>query len=382
MRWQSYFNEEPLMSYHSRLDNLQSILKSHACDALLIEDSIDLHYMTGLDLSAGKLLVHLNGAHLLVDGRYLEMCRKKSPFPVWQMEPPSLDALLAAPEFSHIETLGFDTQKTTYKGFQVLQKTASLSSSHAPNKPPIILRPLDSPLQPLRAIKDESEISTLREAAELGSLGFDFVCSLLKEGITEIEVATELEIFWKRKGGRSVAFDPIIAFGSNSSMPHYRAGSGILMKNDIVLIDIGVNFRHYHSDMTRTFFYGKPHDRLLEIYEIVRKAQEAALALCCPGTLIGTLDSAARNLIAQAGYGPNFSHSLGHGVGLNIHEYPTLKNAPPYHSIALAKGMVITIEPGIYLPGIGGVRIEDTIVITNEGYENLTKRPCNYPFIK
>lgn len=355
--------------HQQRLQRLQHSLPALDCQAVLIEDPIDLYYLTGLELSTGKLLVAADQAALIVDKRYFELCQQRSPVPVWEAETHPLNTCLTSPEFAVLKTLGFDGAKTSYKNYRQLEKQ---TVPHA-----IQLRPLDAPLQPLRAIKDPDEIQLLRDAASLGSLGFDFVLSLLKEGITEIEVADQLEIFWKKHGSKGLAFDPIIAFGANSSMPHYRAGRARLKKGDIVLVDIGVNLHHYHSDMTRTVFFGTPHPQLLAIHAIVQQAQRAALARCRPGITLGELDAAARELIAAQGFGPQFSHSLGHGVGLEIHEYPPVKNAPPYQNVPLAAGMVITIEPGIYLPQLGGVRIEDTVAITADGCEDLTKRPTD-----
>lgn len=357
------------MIHHKRLQQLQASLAKNTCDLLVVEDPTDLFYLTGIELSTGKLLATASDCILIVDKRYAELCQKCSPIPVWEAESHSLKACLNTPAFSGATSLGFDSSKTTYNNYLQLQKMAESKS--------VRLIPLDSPLRDLRMIKDASELQLLQDAANLGSLGFDFVLSSLKEGISEIEIANELEIFWKKHGSKGLAFDPIIAFGPNSSMPHYRAGSSRLKKGDIVLIDIGVNLLHYHSDMTRTVFYGTPQPQLAEIYEIVRKAQAAALSLCKPGTTLAELDAAARDLITSHGYGPQFTHSLGHGIGLEIHEYPVIKNAPPYASLLLQEGMVVTIEPGIYLPQIGGVRIEDTIAISRDGHINLTQREKN-----
>ena len=199
-----------------------------------------------------------------------------------------------------------------------------------------------------------------------------YVLSLLKEEISEAELALELEFFWKKRGAKKLAFDPIIAFGANSSMPHYRAGLAKLQSHTSILIDIGVVLSHYHSDMTRVVHFGTPTSVIEKIYSIVEEAKARALALCCPGTLVGELDRAARDWIASQGYGERFTHSLGHGVGLDIHEPPTIRDSGLYRTLPLQPGMVITIEPGIYLPGIGGVRLEDTVLITENGHENLT----------
>ncbi len=354
------------MSYADRLHRVQQILQQKGCDALLVEDGINLYYLTGLELSAGTLIVQESGAHLFVDNRYYELCKKRSPFPVVLIDQGVISDLLGHPECASIRNLGFNSESLSFKAYQEMENKL---------KGKVILVPLDNPMNSIRAIKDSDEIALLKEAADLGSKGFDFVCTLLKEGISEAEVARELEIFWKRLGSKGVAFDPIIAFGANSSMPHYRAGEAKLQRGEPVLIDIGVNLKHYHSDMTRVVFFGEPKQPMREIYDIVLQAQEAALKVCKPGTLIGEVDQAARGLIAAAGYGERFTHSIGHGIGLEIHEYPILRNKPPMKDVPLQIGMAITIEPGIYLPGVGGVRIEDTVIITGTGYENLTNRP-------
>lgn len=354
------------MPHKDRIERLQKNLSQQQCDALLIEDPTNLYYLTGLEVSTGKLVVGSKDANLFVDNRYFELCKKNSPTRVYLIETSSVDEPLSREELRWIKTLAFDSSRTTHKAYLELTSMSARLE--------IKLVALDDPLYPLRLIKDRSEVIALTEAGALGSAGYDYVLTLLKDGVTEEEIARELEIFWKRRGSKTIAFDPIIAFGAHSSMPHYRAGNGVLKSGDIVLIDIGVNYKHYHSDMTRVVFFGNPDPRLQEIYQVVKDAQEKALELCTPGTLIGDLDKAARQHIISKGFGDFFTHSLGHGVGLDIHEAPWLRNRPPSNSQPLENGMVITVEPGIYLPGIGGVRIEDCIVINSNGYENLTNR--------
>jgi Xaa-Pro aminopeptidase len=213
----------------------------------------------------------------------------------------------------------------------------------------------------------------LRKAANLGTEGFEYLLEIIREGISEAELAVELEIFWKRKGSRGLSFQPIIAFGASSSMPHWRASSARLKKGDAILIDIGVHYHHYHSDMTRVVYFKEADPKMVEIHSIVQEAQQLALSLCKPGVKIGELDKTARDSITKRGYGAHFTHSLGHGIGLEIHELPTLRSGSPQSDLLLEPGMCITIEPGIYLAGVGGVRLEDTVVITESGYENLTK---------
>lgn len=337
-----------------RIQKVQKHLQSWEVDLLVIDNPIDLFYLTGEELSAGSLIISADEAILYVDGRYYEACRKNTPLPVVLLN--RGDSLPSHPG----KRIGFDAQTTTFEGYE---RFASLQGERIA---------LDSPLRKIRAVKEPGEIELLEKAAFLGSLGYDFLLSQLAEGITEEKLAIELEIFWKKSGGQRVAFSPHIAFGENGAYPHHHSGKHSLKKGESLLIDIGVVLNHYHSDMTRVVFFGKPHPELEKIYTIVYEAMEKAFALCKPGTEVAALDQAARGWIQRKGYGEYFLHSLGHGVGLEIHEFPFLrKNGVG----VLEEGMVITIEPGIYLPGIGGVRLEDTIVITKEGFKNLTNRP-------
>lgn len=349
------------MNYLSRLEKLQERLSTLSCDVLLLEHPTDLFYLTGMELSSGRLLVKKQSSDLFVDGRYIEICKKDSPCPARLLT--ETDFLSSLPPKS---TIGFDSVHTTYRDTYRFQEWSEKC-------PSVSFIPIENPIQTLREVKDREEISLLRQAAQLDVKGFEFVCSLLEEGISEVEIATELEIFWKKQGGRKVSFDPIIAFGNNSSMPHYRSGTTKLEYGMSVLIDIGVTLNHYQSDLTRVVFFGPPNEKMTEIYAIVEEAQQRALSLCRPGVSVGELDSAARSYIAEKGYGDAFLHSLGHGIGLDTHEPPILRNKPPFQEKLLKEGFVITIEPGIYLPGVGGVRLEDTIAITATGYEILTR---------
>lgn len=352
------------MDYYLRLSNLQKMIPELKCDALLIEHPTNIFYLTGIELSTGKLLVSAQSTALLVDGRYFEMCSKQKLYPVFKLDEDSLKSWL----FEHaIRTLAFESDTTTYQGYLNLKKVTDTFTVNT-----IKLIPLPSPVMTLRLIKDKQEIELLREAAKLCYRGYQSLAEHIHAGVTEEELALELEMFWKIKGAKKLSFDPIIAFGANSSMPHYRAGKAKLTPNTSILIDIGVVYQQYHSDMTRIIYFGEPPKEIQNIFAIVSEAKERALECCRPGVLIGDIDKAARSHIASQGFGDYFPHSLGHGVGLDIHEPPTIRSQGAYAEIPLKAGMVITIEPGIYLPGTGGIRLEDTILITEEGYENLT----------
>lgn len=322
-------------------------------ETLIIEDVVDLYYLTKLDLSAGFLCYSGNEQRLFVDGRYIEEAK---------------GAFLRSDEnivqfLKKYKKVRFDSESTSYNRYLSLKKLAKAAGCS--------LLPIKSPIKKQRAIKTKEEIQKLKKAAALGYLGFEFVKSRLKEGVTEEEVANALKIFWLQRGASGVAFEPIIAFGKNSSKPHHRAGKTALKKNEIALIDIGVTLNHYHSDMTQTYFLGKPNPKLQKIYAIVEEAQEEALQLCKAGTPIRKLDEKARAIIKKYGYGEQFKHSLGHGLGLEVHEHPILKVPSEHQDLPLEEGMVITIEPGIYLDNLGGVRLEKSILIKKNGYEDL-----------
>ena len=255
------------MNYPARLERLRALLSSLPCDALLIEHPIDLLYLTGLELSSGKLIVTQQDACLIVDGRYYERCRNQSLYPTLLLKDHLLRDWILDSDIHH---LGFDQENTSYQGFS---KLTELMGEEKTSTHWLKIIPLESPVQKLRLIKDADEMQALRKAAQLGYEGYELIVSLLREGVIESELAFELEFFWKKQGGSRLAFDPTIAFGTNSSMPHYRAGSSKLTLNSPVLIDIGVVLNHYHSDMTRVVFFGTPSPILKTIYSIVDEAK-------------------------------------------------------------------------------------------------------------
>lgn len=330
----------------NRIEKVQSCFTRWGIDVLIVDNPVDLFYLTGQELSLGRLVIEKKEATLHVDGRYFEGCKQQASVAV---------KLLGkeAPSFPG-KKIGFDANFTTVASFEKLQGD---------------LISLPMPILEVRAIKEPEEIERLRQAAKLGTQGFEFVVSKLEEGVTEEQLALALEIFWRTHGGERLAFSPHIAFGENSAHPHYHVGKRALKKGDIVLIDIGVVLDHYNSDMTRCVFFGDPDPKLEQIFAIVQEAKDEAFKVCKPGTPLADLDAAARDHITKKGYGEQFVHSLGHGVGLDIHEQPWVRKGAEG---VLQEGMVLTIEPGIYVPGVGGVRLEDTIVITKNGFENIT----------
>ncbi len=339
----------------NRLKKFQSFLKKEALDGCVIDDPVDLFYLTGLQLSLGRVVVTQKEATLFVDGRYFEMCMKKSPVPVKKNSSDAVKQVL-----KDLKTVAFDSAASSVEQYEALQELC-----------PTPLKKLPHPLKLIRAIKDAKECLALKKSAALLWKGFLHIKKMLKEGITEKALAKEFEIYALKQGASKLSFEPIIAFGKNSAMPHYRAGLARLKKGDIVLIDIGVVVDHYYSDMTRVIYFGNKNPKLISLEKVVRYAHQAALALCRPGTKLKKLDLAAREEMKKAGMEELFVHSLGHGVGLEIHEFPKIRKEGDDQDVVLEAGMAITIEPGLYLPGVGGVRHEDTILITSKGYDNL-----------
>jgi Xaa-Pro aminopeptidase len=239
-------------------------------------------------------------------------------------------------------------------------------------QPEVKLEVTNSPIQALRAVKDPQEIALMRKAGELTSIGMKAALEAVKPGVKEFEVAAEIEYAMRRRGAGPTAFESIVASGAYSAFPHGGCSDRVIRDGDFVVVDIGATFNYYCSDMTRTLVAGKPTAKQQQIYEVVAAAQSAAFKKIKAGIPIAEVDASARKVIESAGYGDYFVHRLGHGVGLEVHEPPSL-NAQ--NKDALAAGNVITDEPGVYVPEFGGVRIEDTVLVTDEGAEKLTFGP-------
>lgn len=318
----------------------------------LIEQTTDLFYLTGLNLSKGRLLVSQNRVTLFVDGRYLEAAKKNAPCDVAKWE-----------EFKNVQEkeMVFDSSFITYDAYLALKK--ELPSVH--------LIPRSSPLKEIRVVKEQNEIAALKKAADLTWNGYKYITQLLKEGVSEEELAFEFEFYCRKQGASALSFKPIIAFGENGAYPHHRAGSSRLKNGQAVLIDVGAIFDNYCGDMTRLVYFNEPEKKVLELEEIVKRAKEKAMRAIKPGVKCGLLDQIVQDEFAQANVKEFYTHSLGHGIGLEAHEFPRLRFDGADRDVVLQPGMVFTVEPGLYVSGVGGVRLEDMVVVTETGYENL-----------
>lgn len=338
----------------SRINRLKAWIEEENIEALLIEDPIDLFYLTGLVFSLGKMLVSKENALLFLDGRYIEQARKTAPCEVLPLKEMKEKAL-------RHKNLTFDSSFTTFEGYVELKNLLA----------GVELNAISKPLKHLRGIKDPSEIEALKKAASLTRQGYHHIASFLKEGISEEELAIEFECYCRRNGASKLSFSPIIAFGENSAYPHHRAGKSRLKQGDIVLFDLGAVVDGYAGDMTRIVFFGEPPEVLRKDYELIYGIQKKAIQKIKPGFRFGDLDLFVRKELEKQELSHLFTHGLSHGIGLEVHEYPRLKIQGGDADLLLKPGMVFTVEPGIYRVGIGGIRYEDVVLVTEAGYEEL-----------
>ncbi|MCD6309990.1 MAG: aminopeptidase P family protein, partial [Candidatus Eremiobacteraeota bacterium] len=338
-----------------RIKKLRKLMSENDIEAFLVTGIDNRRYLSGFSGSRGWLLIlKKRKAFLLTDGRYWEQAEKESPdFDLVKISTGikdsifmSLSDLLSRQKFRG--TLGFEGEHITFASYRKLRKYVR---GHK-------LTETSGIVEKLRAVKDSEEINLVRKSVSLNDRVFRKILKELKPGITEKEISAKIHYYIESSGGESPSFPSIVAFGPSSAMPHYTPGTRKLKKNDIILIDMGSVFHGYCSDMTRTILFGDVPEKARKIYRIVEKAQKMAISAIRPGVKCSEIDRIARKIIEDAGYGEYFSHNLGHSIGMAVHEPPSF--SPGDHTI-LKAGMLLTVEPGIYLTGFGGVRIEDLI---------------------
>lgn len=347
-----------------RINKLSDILK-HNNEALLITSNANVYYYTGFNGSEGTVVITKSGSYLLADFRYIEAARnivtscEVIMFSSYQKD---LSALLSD---NGIKTVYFETKKMTVFNRDRLKECFS--------KADIKLSPtsiLDTAIENQRMIKSERELLYISRAQEIAEVSLLETLPIIKPGITEKEIKLELEYKMKNHGAEDVSFDLITIAGKKTSLPHGVPGNNVVQNGDFLTFDIGALYKGYHSDTTRTFAVGCVSNKQREIYSIVYEAQTTALQAVKPGANCRDIDKIARDIISSAGYGKCFAHSTGHGVGLDIHEAPNLS---PNSDRILSRDMVVTVEPGIYLEGEFGVRIEDMVCVTEKGFNNFVR---------
>jgi len=344
-----------------RITALRKEMNENCIDAALLYKNENRRYISGFTGTSGYVVITQESAFFLTDFRYVEQASEQckgyeiiehsSDMPVFEI----LNNL-------GIGRLGFEEDFVTYSQYSEFQQKLK----------DISLTPLNGAMNILRKYKDLNEIRDIEKAATIADEAFGHICEFIKPGMKEQEIALELENHMRKKGASGIAFDFIVASGLRSSLPHGVATDKTVEKGEFITMDFGCVYNGYCSDMTRTIVIGKANDKQKEIYSIVLDAQMKALEAIKPGITGAEADKIARDIINDKGYGKYFGHGLGHGVGLEIHEAPRLSFT---NNEILEKGMVVTDEPGIYLPEFGGVRIEDLVVVTEDGNRVLSKSP-------
>lgn len=352
-----------MTDYEARRDRLRERMAAADCSAFLITDLPDVQYLCGFSGSNGALIVTTETTILATDFRYVTQAGHEAP-----------DVELVVTRSLVVELLGAVREKGHNRvGFDPSRLTVAAWRRAGDDVPGVSLSPVKVDASGLRQVKDAGELAAVAQACAISVRALGRLIDEIAVGMSEIEVARRLELLMGLEGAPDRSFDSIIATGPHSAIPHHQPTTRPLARGDLLKIDFGALYEGYHADCTRTFVVAaQPQDWQLEIHSVVQRAQAAGIAALAPGVRASVVDSAARDLIKEAGFLDYFGHGLGHGVGLEIHEVPFLG---PTSANTVEAGVPLTVEPGIYLPDRGGVRIEDTMVVLDSGVEILTDFP-------
>jgi Xaa-Pro aminopeptidase len=349
-----------------RLDRLRSSLEEKALDAIFVSCPENRRYLSGFTGSAGYLLITAKDAVLITDFRYVEQAGYQAPeFQVCKIEPGKqwFSALLKE---TNSKRIGFESEDMSVATHQNLSDILK----NDPHLETVSFSGTVGIVENLRAQKDVEEKKLIQKAIDISDEAYNIVSSSIKIGDTEILIGRKLDETMRKLGAEGPSFDTIVGFGPNGALPHHLPSDRKIREGEPIVIDMGAKYNGYCSDLTRTFVIGEPDETFVKIYDIVLGAQLTAFSTVQIGMTGSQTDSLARKVIEEAGYGANFGHGLGHGVGLAIHEYPRVG---PMGNDLMESGMIFTIEPGIYLSGWGGVRIEDIVILGDSGAEFLSK---------
>ncbi|MFD2704301.1 M24 family metallopeptidase [Salibacterium lacus] len=346
----------------NRIEHVREQLRGRGADAIIIDSPANRRYVSGFTGTAGAVLITQQKAYFITDFRYIEQAEAQCPgFEVVRHTSSVYEKAGELLKNEQAATLVFEKDNVSYAGYESLQQHTKAE-----------LKPLSGLLEEIRLIKSEEELNVLQQAVDIADRAFEHITSYIKPGVKEIDVSNELEFFMRREGAVSSSFDIIAASGTRSALPHGTASEKAMQSGELLTLDFGAYFQGYCSDITRTVAVGEPPSRLREIYQVVYEAQLKALEEIKPGMTGAEADAVARDHIVKQGYGEYFGHGLGHGLGLEVHEGPRLS---PKSGKVLEPGMVVTVEPGVYVPEIGGTRIEDDIVMTEYGNKTLSNSP-------
>jgi Xaa-Pro aminopeptidase len=357
-----------MRSAQTRISRLRQLMKSGNIEALLVTRREDVRYLSGFTGSAGSLLVGVGKPCLITDFRYKLQATKETSGIEIVIQKKDFFSALRDTSFDHgIKTLWFEESAITVEELKKLRKLGLNVHGHR------------EMLRHLRMRKDREELISLRKAIRRAESSFLELMRYIKPGVTERELGLTLEFLMREKGARKAAFDTIVASGENGAMPHASVSNRRLRKGDLVTIDFGAEADGYYCDITRTLSVSKPTARQKEIHQLVLQAQEAAVQSIHPGISCKAVDAVAREIISRAGHGAHFGHGTGHGIGLMVHEGPSVS---PLSTDQVEQDTVFTVEPGVYIPGWGGVRIEDMILVTEQSKKVLTSLPRELEILK
>jgi len=342
-----------------KLNKLREKLQKHSLDAILITSPINRRYITGFTGTAGAAVVSQNDARFITDFRYIEQASKQiADFTVVEHKKSIHQEMNEQLKQMNVKRVGFEKDHVTFSAYEQYNDTLEAE-----------LVPVSGILEELRLIKSESELAILKQAAKIADDAFEHIQSYIKPGVKEIDISNELEFFMRRQGATSSSFDIIVASGYRAALPHGVASDKKIQSGELVTMDYGALLNGYCSDTTRTVAVGAINDELKTIYHRVLEAQKRGVDGIKPGMTGKEADALTRDYIEEKGFGDYFGHSTGHGLGMEVHEGPALSFRSDKK---LKPGMVVTVEPGIYIPNVGGCRIEDDIVITESGNDRLT----------
>lgn len=346
----------------ARRQKVVQLLDARDLDVLVLHDLNTVRYLCGFTGSDGFLVAGRDQSAFMTDSRYTTQAGEQVHAERIGEYKVKMDGLLGLLREWGVRRIGFEAGLAFGTVVKLKEK----------GEPDWDWCPLDDELALLRQLKDDAEIALMEQAARLNAVAFAEIADLLRPGVSERSIALQLEFAMKNAGAEEKAFDFIVASGPRGALPHGVASERVLQDGELVTIDFGCRLQGYHSDETVTLAIGEPPGQLCRIHDIVREAHDRAIAAICPGVPLRELDRIAREYIAAAGYGDCFGHGLGHGIGLAVHESPRLS---PHSDSVAAAGMVFTVEPGVYLAGVGGVRIEDMVLVTDSGARLLTHLP-------
>jgi len=350
----------------NRIHTLRRSIEDKQLGGFAVTNLAHIRYLTNFSGSNALLLVLPNALHFFTDGRYAEQIKTE----LYPLEGLHTHITRTAWGYVHehsmlkgTQTLGFDANAVSFAAVQTMRKHCR----------PTRLVPCRNVLEPLMMVKTPEEVSHIKAAADIAAEVYEVVLGMVKPGMSEHDLAAEISYQARKRGSEGDAFDIIVASGVRGALPHGRASNKLLQRGELVTLDFGCRVQGFHSDMTRTFALGKPNDFDASIYALVLEANTRAIAQARAGLTCKRLDAVARDIISAAGYGEAFEHSLGHGLGLDVHEPPTVSWRFP--RMRLPEGAVVTIEPGVYVPNRCGVRIEDDVWLRTDGCEVLTRSP-------